>query len=113
MKKITFLVIIMASCILWSKNAYAQEILQETTQEYTLLEGEQEVLVTDYYAYSSSSIFLKRKMTYLGFVVPDRTITGYVVDKGIVYSGTLYLVNYTYFNNQTIALYEGTLYPTS
>ena len=109
MKKNIFLVLLML-CILWPQKVFAQDNLIEAKQEYIVYEGEYEVFITDYFIYDASGITVTREKVYNGKIVPDRKI--YITEtgeNGVMYGGTLYLVSYTYSNNKTIAIYQGTL----
>lgn len=86
---------------------------KEEIQEYEIEENDSIIYVVDNIVFLESGAQTTRQVVYEGIIVPDQTI--YVTAKnqkdGITYGGTLYLISYTYQNNQTIAVYKGTLYP--
>ena len=59
------------------------------------------------YAYK----YVTREIIFSGRVNPPATLSQSVEEQGIVYAGTLRLIRFVYSNNQTIAYYQGYLYP--
>lgn len=70
-----------------------------------------EVHNISYSLYASDSIPVTKEIVYHGKVFPQAELEWVEIIKGSQYSGTLYLVEFTYSSkdNQTTATYEGTL----
>jgi len=62
-------------------------------------------------SYLDDSIFITKEIIYQGNALPQLELSWTETIKGAQYSGTLYLVKFTYYSdrNQTAAVYEGTL----
>lgn len=79
------------------QNAYFDE--EYFTDEYVILEAD--------------TMYITKEITYIGTVVPSRTIEEIRTVNEVTYRGFLSLIQCQYQNNKTIATYKGTLYPIS
>lgn len=99
-----------------SEDASADQVIQTETQIFATdietgnliapLTSEEVCVISS----DQTSMTVTKTVVFQGEVTPPATIVQSNTVSGKTYTGTLYLTSYIYYDGQTTAYYEGTLY---